>query len=41
MNRESKISKVLSDMSIKKIIIVILLLMFVIPLFNIDSYRDP
>jgi hypothetical protein len=28
-------------MSIKKIIIVILLLMFVIPLFSIDVYRDP
>lgn len=28
-------------MSIKKIIIVILLLMFIIPLFSIDVYRDP
>lgn len=28
-------------MSIKKIIIVILMLMFIIPLFSIDVYRDP
>lgn len=28
-------------MSIKKIIIIILVLMFIIPLFNIDVYRDP
>jgi len=26
---------------VKKIIIVVLILMFVIPLFNIDVYRDP
>jgi hypothetical protein len=41
MSKESKIGKILSDMSIKKIIIVILLLMFIIPLFSIDVYRDP
>lgn len=41
LSKESKIGQILSEMSIKKIIIVILLLMFVIPLFNIDVYRDP
>lgn len=41
MNKESKIGKILSELSIKKIIIVILLLMFIIPLFSIDVYRDP
>ena len=28
-------------MSIKKIIVVVLLMMFIIPLFNIDQFRDP
>lgn len=41
MSKESKIGQILSELSIKKIIIVILLLMFAIPLFNIDVYRDP
>lgn len=40
LSKESKIGQILSEMSIKKIIIIILLLMFVIPLFNIDVYRD-
>lgn len=36
--KESKISKVLSDLTIKKIIIVVLLIMFLVPLFDSDSY---
>lgn len=31
----------MSELSIKKIIIVVLLMMFVIPLFSADLYRDP
>lgn len=41
LNKESKIGKILSELSIRKVIIVILLLMFIIPLFSIDVYRDP
>ena len=36
--RESKISKVLSDLTIKKIVIVVLLLMVIIPLFDATNY---
>ena len=39
--KESKIGKILSELSIKKIIIVVLLMMFIIPLFSFDLYRDP
>ena len=39
--KQSKIGKVLSEKSIKKIIIVVLVMMFIIPLFSIDLYRDP
>ena len=38
--KESKIGKILSELSVKKIIIVVLIMMFVIPLFSIDVYRD-
>jgi len=41
MKNESKIGKILSELSIRKVIIVVLLMMFVIPLFNIDVFRDP
>lgn len=36
--KESKISKVLSDLTIKKIVIVVLLLMVIIPLFDATNY---
>ena len=36
--KESKISKVLSDLTIKKIIIVVLLIMFLVPLFDSENY---
>lgn len=39
--KESKIGKILSELSIKKVIIVVLLMMFLIPLFSIDLYQDP
>jgi len=38
--KESKISKVLSDLTIKKIIIAVILLMFVVPLFDSDNYTN-
>jgi len=38
--KESKIRKILSDVTLKKVIIVALLLMFVIPLFDSDIYTD-
>ena len=34
MKNESKIGKILSELSLKKIIIVVLIMMFVIPLFS-------
>lgn len=36
--QESKISKVLSDLTVKKVIIVVLLLMFLVPLFDTENY---
>ena len=38
--KESKISRILSDLTIKKIIIVVLLIMFLVPLFDSDNYID-
>ena len=38
--KESKISKVLSDLTIKKIVIVVLLLMLIIPLFDSTNYIE-
>ena len=35
---ESKIGKLLSESTIKKVIIVILFLMFSVPVFDIDNY---
>ena len=40
LNKESKIGKILSDLSMKKIIVVVLLMMFIIPLFNVDVFKD-
>lgn len=37
-SKESKISKVLSDLTIQKVIIVVLLIMFLVPLFDSDNY---
>lgn len=38
---ESKIRKVMGDSTLKKVIIVVLLLMFISPLFDTDVYLDP
>ena len=41
-SKESKISKVLSDITLKKVIIMVLLLMFLVPLFDTENYiEDP
>ena len=40
LKKESKIGKILSDLSMKKIIVVVLVMMFLIPLLNIDVFRD-
>ena len=37
-DKESKISKALSDLTIKKVVIVVLLIMFLVPLFDSDNY---
>lgn len=37
---ESKIRKVMADITLKKVIIVVLLLMFISPLFDSDIYLD-
>jgi asparagine N-glycosylation enzyme membrane subunit Stt3 len=39
--RESKVSKLLSDYTTKKVIIVVLVLLFLIPLFSVDYYLNP
>lgn len=36
--KESKIRKILGDITLKKVIIVVLLLMFIVPLFDSDLY---
>lgn len=36
--KESKISKVLSDLTIQKVVIVVLLIMFLVPLFDSENY---
>lgn len=38
LKNESKISKLLSDSTMKKIILVILLIMFSVPVLDIDNY---
>lgn len=38
--KESKIRKILGDITLKKVIIVVLLLMFIVPLFDSDLYVD-
>jgi len=38
--KESKISQVMSDLTVKKVIVAILLMMFLIPLFNVTNYED-
>ena len=38
--RESKIRKILGDITLKKVIIVVLLLMFIVPLFDTELYTD-
>ncbi len=38
--KESKIRKILGDITLKKIIIVILMLMFFVPLFDSEIYTD-
>lgn len=38
--KESKISKVLSDLTIKKIIVAVILIMFIVPLFDSDNYTN-
>lgn len=37
-SKESKIGKLLSESTIKKVIIVILFLMFSVPIFDVDNY---
>ncbi|CAK87607.1 unnamed protein product (macronuclear) [Paramecium tetraurelia] len=39
--KESKVSKMLSDSTTKKVIIVVLALLFLIPLFSVDYYVSP
>ncbi len=38
--KESKIRKILGDITLKKVIIVVLLLMFIVPLFDTELYTD-
>ena len=38
--KESKISKVLSDLTIKKIIVAVILIMFIVTLFDSDNYTN-
>lgn len=39
--KESKVSKRLSDLTTKRVIIIVLSLLLIMPLFNADYYNDP
>ena len=39
--KESRVSKALSDITTRRVIIVILVLLFIVPLFSLDYYNDP
>ncbi|KAL4499236.1 hypothetical protein ABPG72_006822 [Tetrahymena utriculariae] len=40
-NQETKVGKALSDMTIKRVIIIVLVIMFSIPIFTYSTYYDP
>ena len=39
--KESRVSKRLSDLTTKRVIIIVLLLLFIMPLFSADYFFDP
>jgi len=39
--KESKVSKILTDITTKRVIILVLVLVFIMPLFSVDYYFDP
>lgn len=41
MTEESRVSKALSDLTTKKVILLVLILLFLIPLFSTDYYVSP
>ncbi|EAR97903.2 cation channel family protein (macronuclear) [Tetrahymena thermophila SB210] len=40
-NQETKVGKALSDVTIKRVIVIVLCIMFSIPIFTYDTYTDP